>query len=457
MTLPKQIVAEVYDPTGANLLAVWRDIAPPSWTYDERGLSDITLTVARPFGDADMPGDRVSSGALDFGNRVVLRVQNVDLGGTPLPGAEMLAGRFIPGRAVEGGEGTGTVVWQGTIERWTGPLPILATIDCMSGSRIARQTQMLANDLGAWQILYPVPTSNSLASRRDADPVRVARALVYDAGTALTWDITNPDDAGRLPLPALHIPAGSLAEQLDALRRLAGAYWHAYVTPRLTVRMFASDPTTDTPDHDLVAGVHCGMPALTMDGSAIVRRASVTYFSAQHNGDVPANATSNFVASLNGGFPWYVSRTAPEYTPLDPRHVLVRDDNVNGSRMGALRARAILEANARPIPRGSVVVPDVRHPTPWATSGYDIDSFAPGQTVRITYEQPLTDSPPMLAGRFVPGRSREALAGYGETLVIAQIENRLTECTLHFGQVVPNTAGELDRFDHELDLLRRTH
>jgi hypothetical protein len=358
--MAKRVHYLVYDPTGATLLGTWRDAPLPSFRVGVDGIDALTVTLPRPFGALDESGEIGSLGTLRDGNRVEIWVADADT--QPIAIALGAVGFFRVGvSAIGRSAGLSTMIWAGTITRWSPTPPVGVEVEMAPLAQILQGSVIVG------------------AYTRTADPLVIARDIVARYCPGLTWDAGNPATAGPGQSVTVAFQNTTVADALAALRDLAGPDWMLYVTARGTVRLFA--PDTSRVDWDL-SRVADGAK-LTKDALGRAKQVVVVYAGGQT-----------------------VTAKAADWIATNPRAVFVQATYLT-SAADALRLAGLkLTELDRVTLRGEVTVAD---------GVLDLEALAPGQTVRLHISRPTEG-----VGLFMVGLAR---IGYAAIQVSSYLTN----------------------------------
>lgn len=420
--LEKHIYTEIWNESGTTLLSLWRDLDMPRFQYDQQGIQEYTFTLARQYGMADAPGDINSRDSLKTGNQILVRVADSETMLRPvLPGSYAIAGVAVPGQMIFGNNsGFSKTIYGGNIL-----------------SHEYQDSNVVKVETISFASLLEIPINEAAPFTLVGDPVEIARFLIEKyAGQALTWDTRNPARCNDEYTPySLSIQPGPLSLALEDVRKICGPDWFCYVTPNRTVRLFEANTTT--PDHRFIVGIHATNVVIRNDGTNIRKKYTITYGSGGSIGKIE-EATHDYIESY-------------------PRHEYIRAESINDAGTARHYARILLKANSSNQRRGSIRVVDSRSQNLQhygITKGYDIESIEPGHTVQLSIERPIDNINPMIAGIAIPGRAEFGYSGYGENLVVHQVNWEYDSAVLTFTRPKPDAIRDLIRIERSIQRVR---
>ena len=413
MALPKRYVAIISDPQG-NALGPWLDIPSlPALHLGLGGTNSITLTLRRPYGRLDEPGEPGGWSTLQWKNRFDLYVASTALSARGLNSPAV--GYAVVGLSGVGEpvQGPGQLVWAGTIEDVTPRPPDAVDVAIVS---VDHQLDEAV-----------VPGTYALGG----DPLTVARDVVTRYCRTLTWDAGNPLVSGSTV--ASSYQNQTVRSILQSLANQAGTNYLLTVSPLRTVRLI--QPDTSTAMHTLVFGVHFIDPQL---------------------GKLGNNRVQHVVLVYAGG---YVEAFAPGWTPTDGREAVYTDTSVTEPTLAQGLANNLLAGRNLITLRAQVTVLD---------EAYPIDTIQVGDTVNLLVPSALTGLSLGLFSDTGPGVYDTAVydtatfgpaiaAGEGGSmdyarfaLIVTGIDYELTRAVLTLSEAVPTTEIAILKLSQQL-------
>lgn len=386
----KRVYARVESPTGA-LLAPWLDLpALPTLHSGPGGATTLTLTLPRPYGAGDEPGDVGGYGTLAWGNRVTIYVATPRLATRQVSASAV--GTAIVGRAAVGraGGGPGVAVWAGQIEDVTPIPPAAYEVAVVSADRTLDEAVVAGTYVA------------------EADPLASAREVIDRYCQALRWDTRNDAFSGS--------PGGgtfvnqTVRSILDSLVAQAGPDYFYFVTPRRTVRLISAD-TAAPPTHTLVVGRDAVDVRLAKIGANRSKRIVVVW--GQQGTDPSA-----------GG---YVEAQASDYAVTNDRALVVSDSSIPNAAIALTVGQFALQARDQIVLRAQLAVLD---------GSYDIEALAVGDTVRLLVESEPGALSPALLGTVPVGEG--GIQDYaGRNLILSTLDYSLDRAVITLSQEVP--------------------
>ena len=408
----KNYVFEIFDQAGTTKLGEWLDAPVPGFSIGAGGTEGFTITLPRPYGEMDMPGDVASRETVVTDNRVRILVEDDDTAADTAAGAavgEAVVGEARVGLAVIGSQ----IVWQGFIAATEPAPPAGVAVTLVPLSRILNETPLEA------------------ALTVSGDPVAIARSVVAAYLPGLGWDIDNPASSGEVIASMTFAAGQTIGQVLEALRRRAGSGWLLYVSELGTVRMVA--PAT-TATHTLVVGVHAFAPKLKEEATTRRKKIVVHY--------------------ANGGV---ATAQAADYLATDPRAEPVNATEITNGTDAARQAALLLVERNRVLPTGTctVIDRDADLVRAGVSEGYNIEGLRVGEGVSIQAE---TDSvepggSAAIVGAAVVGDATVGAGRYAEVLPIARITYRFWWAELEFGRPRLSDVDDLAALEREVAAL----